>query len=264
MTPTTASSIPTVATPASTTASREPAAVDLGPVGVAGVNDATCTSSAPPVVLLHGTLSTIAVDFPVLVPALRTAGRCVWGVDYGRGGTAPVRDSAALAGAVIRRVVETSGAAAVDVVGFSQGGLVLRTALRLEGVAGLVRTAVLVAPSFHGTTSPLVAAVPAAVCPACADQAAGSALLTDLAAGGDLDGTVRYAVVVTSTDAVVTPWESQLPIGPPDRVRSVVVDQRCPGLVVRHEDMARRPSVVAWVVAALAAAGDVTAEDLPC
>jgi triacylglycerol lipase len=238
--------------------------VGLGPVGVAGVNDATCRSAAPPVVLLHGTLSTIEVDFPVLVPALRAGGRCVWGADYGRGGIGPVRDSAAVAAAVIRQVLGTSGAAAVDVVGFSQGGLVLRTALRLEGVADRVRTAVLIAPSFHGTTSSLVSAVPAAVCPACADQAAGSALLTELAADGDLDGDVRYAAVVTSTDVVVTPWQSQLPAGPPDRVRSVVVDQRCPGLLVRHEDMARTPAVVAWVAAALAAGGDVTAADLPC
>lgn len=236
----------------------------LGPVGLDGVNDLACASPAPPVVLLHGTLSSIAVDFQVLVPALVAAGRCVFGADDGRDGLGPVRDSATRSATVIRQVLAATGAPAVDVVGFSQGGLVLRTALRLDGVGALVDTAVLISPSFHGTTSPLVGAVPAAVCPACADQAAGSALLTELDAGGDLDGRVRYAVAVTSADAVVTPWQRQLPDGPADRVRSVVVDQQCPTLVVRHEDMAREPAVVAWTVAALAARGVVEPTALPC
>ena len=226
--------------------------VDLGPVGVAGVNDAGCTSAEPPVVLLHGTLSRISVDYPVLVPALRAAGRCVYGVDDARAGMGPLRASAAVAAAVVHTVLERTGSDRVDVVGFSQGGLVLRTALRLNGIADAVRVAVLISPSFHGTTSALVDALPAAICPACADQAAGSPLLTELAVGGDLDGDVRYAVAVTSTDEVVTPWQSQLPTGPADRVRSVIVDQQCPGLAVRHQDMARHPIVVDWVVAALA------------
>ncbi len=238
--------------------------VPLGPVGVPGVNDPGCASEQPPVVLLHGTLSTIAVDFPVLVPALVAADRCVWGADYGRNGVGAVRDSAAQAATVVRQVQAASTAASVDVVGFSQGGLVARTALRLGGVAGIVGTVVLISPSFHGTTSPLVSAVPAAVCPACADQAAGSDLLAELDRGGDLDGAVRYAVAVTSSDAVVTPWESQLLAGPADRVRSVVVDRQCPGLVVRHENMARTPAVVGWVVAALDTGGAVDPAALRC
>jgi triacylglycerol lipase len=233
-------------------------------VGLAGVNDLLCASGDPPVVLLHGTVSTIAVDFVVLVPALRAAGRCVYGTNYGRNGTGDVRASATQAAAVIREVSALHGGDVVDVVGFSQGGLVLRTALRRNGVSDLVGTAVLISPSFHGTTSPLVSAVPAAICPACADQAVGSGLLAELDSGGDLDGDVRYAVAVTSTDAVVTPWQSQLPIGPAERVRSVVVDQQCPALTVRHEDMARDPAVVSWAVAALGSAGDVAPSALPC
>lgn len=268
---TSATSRPTSSTPVTSptrstsaiTSTPTPSAV-LGPVGVDGVNDASCISDLPPVVLLHGTVSTIAVDYPVLVPALRESGRCVYGADYGNGGTGPVRDAAGQAATVIREILQSSGSPTVDVVGFSQGGLVLRTALRLDGVADVVGTAVLISPSFHGTTSPLVSAVPAAVCPACADQAAGSDLLTELAAGGDLDGDVRYAVVMTSADQVVTPWESQLPDGPSDRVRSVVVDQQCPGLTVRHQDMSRTPAVVSWVVAALEARGDVEPAAMDC
>lgn len=261
----TSPSTPATTTPTSTSTSTSTAPeVPLGDVGLTGVNVTGCVSDAPPVVLLHGTLSSIAVDYAVLVPALLTAGRCVYGADYGRSGLGPVRDSATQAAAVIQQVRSMTGAATVDVVGFSQGGLVLRTALRLDGVADAVGTAVLISPSFHGSTSAVVSSAPAALCPACVDQTAGSELLTQLAVGGDLDGDVRYAVVVTSVDAVVTPWESQLPAGPADRVRSVVLDRQCLGLIVAHQDMARTPAVVGWVVAALAAAGEVSADAVIC
>jgi triacylglycerol lipase len=127
-----------------------------------------------------------------------------------------------------------------------------------------VRVAVLIAPSFHGTTSPLVGAVPSAVCPACADQAAGSPLLRRLDAGGDLDGAVRYAVVSTRDDAIVTPVSSQVPHGPPDRVRSVTVQQVCPRARIDHIALPNDPGVVHWVVAALADAGRPPDSALTC
>jgi triacylglycerol lipase len=236
----------------------------LGPVGLIGVNDPACTSIHRPVLLLHGTFSSIVVDFPVLVPALTAAGFCVYGADYGLLGTQAVRASAASFASVVDQVRSTTGASQVDAVGFSQGGLVLRTALRFDSLVSVVHTAVMISPSINGTTSPLISALPGGICAACTDQAAGSALLTDLAAGGDLDGAVRYAVAVTSSDQIVTPWQRQIPDGPADRVRSVVLDQQCGRTTIRHQDMPRDQGVVGWVVAALAADGDVQAADLIC
>ncbi len=214
--------------------------------------------------LLHGTVSRIAVDFPPMVAALLDAGFCVFGIDYGSLGTQSVRTSASTFADFIRAVQTETGASTVAVVGFSQGGLVLRTALRLDGIAEDVSTAVLIAPSFHGTTSPLVSAVPSGVCPACADQAAGSPLLSELSAGGDLDGAVRYAVAVSSADIVVTPWQAQIPDGPPDRVRSVVLEQQCANTRTRHQDLVRDPGVIGWTLQALEKQGDVAAADLEC
>ena len=205
------------------------APVGLPDVGLAGVNDPACTSTKPPVVLLHGSFSTVADNFAPLVAALLASGRCAYGLDYGNDGTAAVTASATQAADLVRLVLTVTGAAQVDVVGYSQGGLVLRTALRLNGLARVVRVAVLLAPSFHGTTSPLATLVPGMLCPACADQAAGSPLLTRLDAGGDLDGDVRYAVLSTRDDQIVTPVSSQIPDGPADRVRSLEVQQACPG-----------------------------------
>lgn len=236
----------------------------LPSVGVLGVNEVSCRSASRPVVLLHGTFSNIASNFSALVPALLAAHRCVFGLDYGNGGTASVLESADQFAALVTTVRRVTGAARVDVVAYSQGGLVLRTGLRLVGLADQVATAALIAPSWNGTTSPLAGALPAGVCAACADQVAGSPLLRRLDIGGDLDGAVRYAEISTSGDTVVTPISSQVPSGPPDRVRAVVVEDRCPHLVTDHVRLPAVPGVIEWVVSALATGGRPSSTVLAC
>lgn len=206
----TTSSVSTLAPTASPSRIRSP----LPDVHVPGVNDPACRSAERPVVLLPGTFSTVQSNFTALAAALQAGGRCVYGLNYGLAGVAPVRASATAAAGFVQDVRAATGADQVDVVGFSQGGLVLRTALRLDGLAPAVATAVLIAPSFHGSTADLLTGVPAAACPACADQTAGSALLTELDAGGDLDGPVRYATISSRDDTVVTPVDAQSPVGP--------------------------------------------------
>lgn len=236
----------------------------LPTVGVVGVNDARCRSSMRPVVLLHGTFSTVASNFSAMVPALRSAHRCVFALAYGDGGIGPVTTSAAEFAEFVRTVRAVTGARQVDVVAYSQGGLVLRTGLRLDGLADQVAIAVLIAPSWNGTTSPLAGALPASLCPACADQMAESPLLRRLAVGSDLDGTVRYAEVSTKGDTVVTPIGSQVPTGPADRVRSLVVQDRCPLLDADHVRLPSVPGVIGWVVSALAADGRPSPAELAC
>lgn len=188
----------------------------------------------------------------------------LYGAQYGIGGISPVRDSAGQLTEFARLVRGATGADQVDVVGYSQGGLVLRTALRSGLSPTWVATAVLIAPSFHGTTSILTGALPASACPACADQVAGSALLTELATGGDLDGDVRYAVLSSRRDDVVTPVASQIPEGPADRVRSVVVEDHCTDLRTNHINLPAERPVMRWVVAALQSDGRPTPADLGC
>jgi triacylglycerol lipase len=216
------------------------------------------------VVLLHGTFSTVAGNFTPLASALRADGRCVFGINYGLAGIGPVRDSAATVAGFVDDVLDATGAEQVDVVAFSQGALVLRTALRLNGLADRVGTAVMIAPTFHGTTSDLLDGVPGAACPACADQIAGSALLAELNAGGDLDGEIRYATISSRDDEVVTPVDAQSPVGPADRVRSLVVQDVCPAARLDHLDLPAASGVIAWVQAALATGGRPDPSAFPC
>ncbi len=179
-------------------------------------------------ILLHGSFSTVASNFSALVPALVANHRCVYGVDYGNGGMAAVTTSAAEFATFLHTVRTVTSSNRVDVVGYSQGGVVLRTGLRLNGLAGDIATAVLLAPSWNGTSAPLAGSVPRGLCRACADQVAGSALLQQLDEGGDLDGSVRYTEISTADGVVVTPVSSQVPAGPADRVRSLLIQDRCP------------------------------------
>ncbi|WP_157695098.1 esterase/lipase family protein [Nakamurella panacisegetis] len=236
----------------------------LPAAGLAGVNVEGCRSKDRPVVLLHGTFSTLASNFSALVPALRADGRCVYGIDYGNGGVDSIESSAAEIAAFVETVSADTAATTIDVIAYSQGGLVLRTALRRDGLADRVSTAVLLAPSWNGTTSPLAGALPASICPACADQIAGSALLKELDRGGDLDGAVRYAEVSTTGDTVVTPIASQIPAGPADRVRSIVVERQCPNLRTDHVHLPAVRGVINWTLAALATGGRPPARALTC
>ncbi len=215
-------------------------------------------------ILLHGSFSSVASNFSALVPKLLAAGRCVYGLDYGDGGIAAVKTSAAEFAAFVGQIRNATGSPTVDVVGYSQGGLVLRTALRLDGLAHDVATAVLLAPSWNGTTAPLVRSVPASLCPACADQVAGSPLLRQLDVGGDLDGTVRYAELSTVDDVVVTPISSQVPSGPAGRVRSSIVQDRCPEATVDHVQLPGNAGAISWTVAALATEGRPSPNAFTC
>lgn len=263
--PSSTQSPPTRATSAPTTTGPIPTATPLPSVGIPGVNDPTCRSNRPPVVLLHGTFSKPAANFTGLAAALQRSGRCVfaplYGAIFGYGGIGRIEDSAVTVGAFIDRVheLDTSqlgDARQVDVVAFSQGALVLRTALQRDLDPATVRLAVFLAPNYHGTTVALAAKVPAAACPACAEQAAGSGLLRELANGGELaPGALRYATLSISTDAWVRPVENQSPVGPADRVRRQVLQDACPDARVEHSTLPSAPSVIIWTLAALDTVG---------
>ena len=101
------------------------AAGDLPDVGMDGVNDPADPdpSVGPPVLLVHGTFSTASSNFGNVAPALIADGRCVYAIDYGQEGSAPVDASAADVAAFAQGVLALTGTEQLDVVGYSQGGL---------------------------------------------------------------------------------------------------------------------------------------------
>ncbi|HET9380543.1 MAG TPA: alpha/beta fold hydrolase [Streptomyces sp.] len=237
------------------------AAALLAPVGAAqaaadstdrGWNDYSCRPSAAhprPVVLVHGTFGNSVDNWLGLAPYLKDRGYCVYSLDYGRldgvplfHGLGPVDESAAELSAFVDTVLAATGAAKADLVGHSQGGMMPRYYLKFLGGAAKVNALVGIAPSNHGTTmfglTQLLQYFPGAedllneTTPALADQIAGSDLLTRLNEGGDTVPGVRYTVIATQYDEVVTPYRSQYLSGP--NVRNVLLQDLCPVDVSEH------------------------------
>ncbi|MEG8278661.1 esterase/lipase family protein [Streptomyces sp. AHA2] len=217
-----------------------------------GWNDYSCKPSAAhprPVVLVHGTLGNSVDNWLGLAPYLQIRGYCVFSLDYGRlegvpffHGLGPVEKSALQLRDFVDRVLAATGAAETDVVGHSQGGMMPRWYLRFLGGADKVNALVGIAPSNHGTDlngfTRLLPYFPGAEhllsrnTPALADQIAGSDFLRRLNAGGDTVPGVRYTVIATRYDEVVTPWRSQYLSGP--GVRNVLLQDLCPVDVSGH------------------------------
>ncbi|MFD7766502.1 esterase/lipase family protein [Streptomyces sp. NPDC059787] len=211
-----------------------------------GWNDWSCEPSAAhprPVVLVHGTFGNSVDNWLGLAPYLKHRGYCVFSLDYGQlpgvplfHGLGPVEKSAEQLDAFVDEVLAATGAAEADLVGHSQGGMMPRRYLRFLGGADEVNALVGIAPSNHGTTlgglTRLLPHFPGAedllseATPALADQVAGSDFLTRLNEGGDTVPGVRYTVLATRYDEVVTPYRSGFLTGP--NVRNVLLQDLCP------------------------------------
>ncbi|CAM5282050.1 Alpha/beta fold hydrolase OS=Streptomyces tendae OX=1932 GN=GUR47_34145 PE=4 SV=1 [Streptomyces tendae] len=225
------------------TATAAPAA-DARPSS--GWNDYTCKPSAAhprPVVLVHGTFGNSVDNWLGLAPYLENRGYCVFSLDYGQlpgvplfHGLGPVEKSAEQLAAHVDKVLAATGAAETDLVGHSQGGMMPRYYLKFLGGAAEVNALVGIAPSNHGTTLsgltnllpyfPGVGDLLDEHTPSLADQVVGSDVLTQLNAGGDTVPGVRYTVLATKYDEVVTPYRSQFLDGP--GVRNVLLQDLCP------------------------------------
>lgn len=212
---------------------------------VPGANDFGCRPSAErprPVVLVHGTFSNMTQAWMTLSAQLKERGFCVYAFNYGakKGdlvqGTGPIETSAQQMSLFVDKVLLSSGASQVDVVGHSQGGLMPRQYLKFNGGAAKVRKLVGLAPSNHGTNlnglsalateNDLIGSVVFGVCPACTDQIVDSAFVTTLNGGGETIEGIEYTVIATNKDQVVTPFTSGfLTEGP--NVRNILLQDVC-------------------------------------
>ncbi|WP_030205187.1 triacylglycerol lipase [Streptomyces sp. NRRL S-87] len=211
-----------------------------------GWNNWDCKPSAAhprPVVLVHGTFGNSVDNWLGFAPYLVHRGYCVYSLDYGQlpgvpffNGLGPIDRSAGQLAAFVDRVLASTGAPEADLVGHSQGGMMPRWYLKYLGGAGKVNALVGLAPDNHGTTllglTKLLPYFPgaedliSAATPGLADQIAGSAFEKKLNEGGDTVPGVKYTVIATRYDEVVTPYQSQFLNGPD--VRNVLLQDLCP------------------------------------
>jgi triacylglycerol esterase/lipase EstA (alpha/beta hydrolase family) len=230
---------------------------------VIGANDWQCKPSAAhprPLILVHGTFGVAFANWIYMSQALKSKGFCVFALEYGHlppnpfpGMDHPDRSAGQLK-IFVDGVLAATGASKADLVGHSQGGMMPRYYIRFLGGASKVGDLVGIAPSNHGTDTPL--AGPAGYsCPACADQITGSPFLQHLNAGHDVEPGVDYTVVETSYDEVVTPYTSAFLNGSASRVTNVRLQKACPLHFSDHLSIVMSDLTLQWVVNALDRSG---------
>jgi triacylglycerol esterase/lipase EstA (alpha/beta hydrolase family) len=173
-----------------------------------------------PVILVNGTFANQDDNWQAAAPLLADHGYCVYTFNYGGTGnftaTGDIAASAGQLATFIDQVRAETGAAQVDLVGHSQGGMMPRYYLKFDGGAPYVHALVGLAPTNHGTTLDGIATLVQTLgqlglistsgnCTACTEQDAGSAFLANLNAGGDTVPGPSYTVIETRDDEVVTP-----------------------------------------------------------
>lgn len=199
-----------------------------------------------PVILTEGTFASMENSFGAISPDLVNNGYCVYAFNYGQTlpftgiyATGDIAASARQLASEVSHVLSQTGASKVDIVGWSQGGMMPRYYIRDLGGAATVNMLVGLAPSNYGTSlDGLVTAISelgslgivtgllSATCPACAEQLQGSAFLTSLNSAPTAGG-VKYVVIETADDEVVTPYTNAfLPAG--GNVRDITLQKQCP------------------------------------
>ena len=237
-----------------------------------GANNWSCqlTAAHPdPVILVHGTFANIDDNWQAASPLLADNGYCVYAFNYGGAssaspiqGTGEIAASAAQLAAFVNTVLARTGAAKVDLVGHSQGGMMPRYYINFLGGAAKVSDFVALAPSNYGTTldgltelasllgaSSAINGTLSAACEACVEQEQGSAFLASLNAAPTVPG-VRYTVIESTDDEVVTPYTNAfLPAAA--NVSNITVQNQCVLDGSDHLEIAADPIAMADMLNAL-------------
>jgi triacylglycerol esterase/lipase EstA (alpha/beta hydrolase family) len=237
-----------------------------------GANNWSCqlTAAHPdPVILVHGTFANMDDNWQAASPLLADNGYCVYAFNYGGAsstspiqGTGEIAASAAQLAAFVNTVLARTGAAKVDLVGHSQGGMMPRYYINVLGGAAKVSDFVALAPSNYGTTldgltelasllgaSSAINGALSEVCEACVEQEQGSAFLAGLNAAPTAPG-VRYTVIESVDDEVVTPYTNAfLPAAA--NVSNVTVQNQCVLDGSDHLEIAADPIALADMLNAL-------------
>jgi triacylglycerol esterase/lipase EstA (alpha/beta hydrolase family) len=217
---------------------------DASPAGA----NVHCTPSAAhpyPVVLVEATFTSMYNAFGAISPDLANHGYCVYAFNYGQTiplsgiyATADIASDAGQLASEVNQVLAETRASKVDLVGWSQGGMMPRYYINKLDGASKVNMLVGIAPDNYGTSlSGLVnlisdlgllgitTAVLSVTCPACVEQIHHSSFLNHLNRAPTAP-TVRYVVIETKHDEVITPYTNAfLPAG--RNVINITLQDQC-------------------------------------
>jgi triacylglycerol esterase/lipase EstA (alpha/beta hydrolase family) len=195
-----------------------------------------------PVVLVHGYGGSPA-SMETLATALRHHGRTVKAVALPQHGEADINQSAR----VLASAVDRTGAAKVDLVGFSAGSIVVRTYLSTSAGSMRTRHVVLLGAPNHGAdlATLAVSTDPSSCVDACQQLAHGSGFLRAL----NSRPLPRLPIVSiwTGDDKTVTPPDSAILPG----AVNIKVQSVCPQARLAHGDLVTSPVSIGLTIVAL-------------
>jgi triacylglycerol esterase/lipase EstA (alpha/beta hydrolase family) len=181
-----------------------------------GVADATparsqAVTAKDPVIVVNG-LFGIGIVYEPLVARLRADGYQVWDFELPTLGTQDIRVTARALNAFADGVRAQTGAAKVDLIGHSEGGLVSRAYVKYEGGSTEVDSLITLGTPNNGTAAAnIIQFFTLGTCvgiTACEQMTIGSTFLSSLNAGDDSIGSVQYTNIATVVDELVQPYTS--------------------------------------------------------
>jgi len=238
------------------------------PESVVGANNGCKPTTAHPypVVLVHATMADEGSNWVTLAPLLANEGYCVYAFNYGAtlaslelwpfigpriDGLGHIESSAKELSSFVSNVLSKTKASKVDLVGHSQGGMMPNYYIKDLGGSSKVNELIGLAPSNHGTTldgvTNFVENFPFATelvtdlleflgAPSLPEQTEKSAFVTKLFGSGEpVVGGVKYVVVETDHDEVVTPYTHAFLSG--SNVTNITIQNQCPSDPVEHIGM---------------------------
>lgn len=210
------------------------------------------TPESDPVIVVAGTFSPGFAN-EVIANRLRKDGYNTTVFQLPTLGTQDIRATAQSLCKKIDAVRSSTGAAKVDLVGHSQGGLVARDCIKNYGGKTKVDKLVMLgAPNYGTALANLATAVTLGTCvnlTACKQMAVGSTYLNSLNAGPDVISPVKYVSIYSALDEVVFPTGNA---ALKDGATNVKVQSQCPVRTVGHLGLIADGTVYSGVADALA------------
>ncbi|MEW2476636.1 alpha/beta fold hydrolase [Micromonospora gifhornensis] len=191
-------------------------------------------ANANPVIVVGG-LSGIAAVYQPLAARLRADGYRVWVYELPNLGLGDIAASAGSLRTFVGTVRSSTGAAKIDLVAHSEGGLVSRYYIKnLGGGDTIGRYVSLGTPQYGTYVANMLAFLGLGSCAgivACQQMTIGSSFLAALNAGDDTPGSVRWTTVRTWQDELVRPVDNATLA---DGATNVLIQAKCPLRVVGH------------------------------
>ena len=190
-----------------------------------------------PVIVVNG-LFGVGFAYEPLVARLRANGFRVWDFELPTLGTQDIRLSAQALNAFADAVRTQTGAAKVDLVGHSEGGLVSRAYVKYYGGAAEVDSLVTLGTPNYGTVAAnIVRLFTLGTCvgiTACEQMTIGSSFLANLNAGDDSVGNVAYTNIATVMDELVQPYTSSFLNAADGNITNRALQSQCFVRIVGH------------------------------